>query len=535
MQRFAFASAVATNLLRRCQCLPLTRARPRLPTSRTLYRTNTAALSIRAENRTPSLEQLSTSSPDETYHDTEYPQSTSLSDTIFALSSGSLGVVSGVAVLRISGVDAHWAVSQLLPRGSSLPKTRRAGVRHLIDPTTKQPLDQALVLTFAAPASFTGEDVAELHVHGSRAVLRGVLEALSSLSRHRRLRAADRGEFTRRAFENGRLDLTAVEGLADLLAADTERQRIQALRAAGGAARRAVEAWRTEALYCLAHAEATLDFADDVDDGTFDAVVPRAQALADAITARVARDGRVGEIVRDGVRVAIVGAPNAGKSSLLNALAKREVAIVADIPGTTRDVITVALDLHGISVSLADTAGIREEAGDEIEAEGMRRAREAADDAHIALVMCDARSPHCEVSEYEANVICVANKIDLLGGGDVERLPGHMLRLSLKMGGDNGLDGVVEALGEAVRKCALGNEDEAPVVTRVRHRYHLERAADALGAFANMRSGEVRLRMPMDVAAEELRIACKEIGAVVGAIHVEDVLDVVFKEFCIGK
>lgn len=464
-------------------------------------------------------------------------------DTIFALSSGAPHVVSGVAIIRISGPDAHWAVQQLLKRGTSLPPARRACVRSLVDPRTEKPLDESIVLIFNAPASFTGEHVAELHVHGSRAVMRAVLDALNSLDGTRRVRAAERGEFTRRAFECGRLDLTAVEGLADLLAADTERQRVQALRAVGGAAWRTLESWRADALHCLAHAEAALDFADDVDTATFDAVVPKAKLLSSAISARVDRDAAIGEIVRDGVRVAIVGPPNAGKSSLLNALAQRPVAIVADVPGTTRDVLTVSLDLHGVPVILADTAGLRATPADSIEAEGMRRARQAVSDAHVALVMCDARNPEESAAPDvgETRVIRVANKIDLLDRTQIARLPPALLPLTLlsREGhiGDSGLDAVVHALGDAVRECAEtdGNNEEAPVVTRVRHRRHLQRAIAALDSFVAMRSGDEPFRLPMDVAAEELRIVCKEIGAIVGAVHVEEVLDIVFSEFCIGK
>lgn len=453
------------------------------------------------------------------------------SDTIFALSSGSSGTVSGVAVIRLSGPQSHWAASQLLAEKASLPEPRKAGVRDLFDPTTRLPLDSALVLTFQQPRSFTGEDVAELHVHGSRAVVRGVLDALSHLGREKQLRAAEPGEFTRRAYETGRLDLTAVEGLADLLAADTAKQRVQALRAAGGALEHVVTEWRNSAVKCLAHAEAALDFSDDVDGSVFDEVVPRAAALAGKIEDRLSRDGRIGELIRGGVRVVIVGPPNAGKSTLLNALARRPVAIVADKPGTTRDVLEVSLDLGGHHVTLCDTAGIRSTVDDQVEAEGIRRAREKVSEADVALVMCDGREVSAANFEgLPTQVIRIANKIDLVGD---TKIPDEMLRLSLVQHSEQGLDQVVAALTNKVTECVDGSE--SAVITRARHRYHLERAASALQRFVSMRQPASRCAEPMDIAAEELRLAVSEIGAIIGTVHVEDVLDVVFSEFCIGK
>lgn len=469
-------------------------------------------------------------------------------DTIFALSSGSLATVSGVAVIRVSGKHAHWAASQLIKSPASLPPPRRASFRVLVDPRTGSPLDQAIVISFSNPASFTGEDVAELHVHGSRAVVRAVLQALSSIGDDsRRIRNATAGEFTRRAFENGRLDLTAVEGLADLLAANTDRQRIQALSALGGSTQKVVSEWRTEAVQCLAHAEAALDFSDDVDGSTFDAIIPRVRSLGNQIAQRLKRDGRSGEIVRTGARIVIAGPPNVGKSTLINALAQRPVAIVSDSPGTTRDLLSVSLDLKGISVTVSDTAGIRDLPTDLVEAEGIRRAQDAVKESHVAVVMHDATKleGNFVMSPIPKRMIHVANKVDLLNESERSRVPVDMHHLTLMENGnsevDCGLDGLVDKLCSAVEEYVGGNEKECgehtetALVTRLRHREHLQRAVRSMERFVRMREGSSSENAPMDLAAEELRLACREIGSVIGAVHVEEVLDVVFSEFCIGK
>ncbi len=473
---------------------------------------------------------------------------TSPDDTIFALSTGSLATVSGVAVVRLSGKHAHWAANQLLRPPDSLPPTRRAGYRVLVDPLSGSVLDQAIVICFLNPASFTGEDVAELHLHGSRAVVRAVLQSLSRLSdEYKRIRYATAGEFTRRAFENGRLDLTAVEGLADLLAADTDRQRIQALNALGGSTHRLVAEWRTTAVQCLAHAEAALDFSDDVDGSTFDAVIPKVRSLAARIARRVERDGQSGEIVRTGVRIAIAGRPNVGKSTLINALARRPVAIVADNPGTTRDVLSVSLELKGVPVTICDTAGIRDVPGDQVEAEGIRRARDAVADAHIAVVMHDATDldNQFEMSPCDTHVIHVANKTDLLDKLDEMHVPQNMHQLSLVKdasdGWDGGLDSLIDKLSNVIEQFVGGGEGsgcgqhEMALITRMRHREHLQSAVTAMERFLKMRDTESGAYAPMDLATEELRLACREIGSVIGEVHVEEVLDVVFSEFCIGK
>ena len=331
---------------------------------------------------------------------------TSTTDTIFALSSGPL-TKTGVAVVRISGPAARMCLEELTLTGrptarkpQAFPDARRASLRYLYCPRTRDVLDHALVLWFPGPRSFTGEDIVELHCHGGRAVILGVFGALEHLddtlaatlrqqgagddgssggARRSGIRPADRGEFTRRAFENGRMDLTEVEGLSDLLAADTSEQRKQALRQMDGYLRQFFERWREELLGCLAHTEAVIDFGDDdreddVNDGAMYALLPRVRVLREELLVHL-RDGRRGELVRDGVKIALAGPPNAGKSSLMNALARRPAAIVSPIAGTTRDIVEVRMDLGGIPCIISDTAGLRAGSSDPIEVEGMLRAR----------------------------------------------------------------------------------------------------------------------------------------------------------------
>lgn len=503
------------------------------------------------------------------------------SDTIFALSSGA-GAAAGVAVVRLSGSSAFDVTKSMLTSPSLLPKPRVAALRRLRDPITAEILDQALVLCFPGPKSFTGEDVVELHLHGSRAVIAGVTKALAASGI---ARPAERGEFTRRAFENGRMDLTEVEGLADLIAADTAEQRRQALRQLGGDVRAVFEGWREELKGCLAHAEAVIDFGEDVDDGAFEDVIPRVTALRKEMERRM-NDDRRGEIVRGGVRVAIVGPANAGKSTLLNILARRPAAIVSPIAGTTRDVVEVSLDMDGVPVIVSDTAGLRERTDDPVEIEGIRRARQAASSADITIFVQDASLESFSWGSFDvtaardalnklqaaandendgsvidsdgsgplslpsSSVLLVANKFDLVSGQDANlpKVPedgkSPLFQTSLKEG--RGVDALVSGLAAAVKARvsgdASGDDDdmrsaeEAPVITRARHRYHVEQAVRAMEAFELGRTGPNRdFYLPMDLATEELRIASRELGAVTGAIHVEEVLDVIFSTFCIGK
>ena len=467
--------------------------------------------------------------------------------TIFALSSAPGRA--GVAVIRVSGKAARGVLEALCKGG--VPAPRMATVRDLHDPKSGQILDQALVLWFPGPASFTGEDVAELHVHGGRAVVAGVLDALGGLG----LRMAERGEFTRRAFENGKLDLTEAEGLADLIHADTAAQRSQALSQLSGGLWERYEAWRSSLLRAMAYVEASLDFSDegDIAEGAFNEALPLVRALAAELDQALA-DGRRGEMVREGIQVAIVGAPNVGKSSLLNAFAGREAAIVFDAPGTTRDIIEVALDLDGFPFVLHDTAGLRDAPGP-VEREGVRRALAAAADADVVLAMLDASTPHPaplpleekavlhlpgsiqafllpggegqdEGSKAQSRaVIAVLNKADLLPS-PLALHPG-VIQISAKTG---------EGLNELkARLVSFARENfgatETPLITRARHRQEIERARAALACFLTCAGASDH----PELAAEHLHEAADALGWLTGRLDVEEVLGQIFSEFCIGK
>jgi len=442
--------------------------------------------------------------------------------TIFALSSAKGR--SGVCVFRISGPATGAAVEALT--GRPLPAPRKAALRDFVlaDGT---PIDRGLVLWFPEPASFTGEAVAEFHLHGGPAVIGAMTRRLSELPD---LRPADPGEFTRRAFANGKLDLTEAEGLADLIGAETEQQRRLALRQLSGELKNQYERWRTDLVKALAHLEASIDFVDeDLPPGLAAGIRTRIRHLAAAIGSHLA-DQRRGEIVRDGFTVVILGAPNVGKSSLLNALARRDVAIVSAIPGTTRDAIEVDLDLGGYAVTLIDTAGLRETA-DEIESEGIKRARAKAASADLRLGVMAANSVDdsrvsAELSGHDAIVL---NKSDLAPHQTVPAsIAHHAIRISAKTG--EGIDELLAWL-EAQVIARAGSTDAMPI-TRARHREALE---DALAALTRAPTSLHDEAPSLDLAAEDLRIAARALGRITGRVDVEDLLDVIFKDFCIGK
>lgn len=435
-------------------------------------------------------------------------------DTIFAPATPAGR--GGVAVLRISGPGAGSALQVLT--GRALPAPRLATLAELRDPADAMPLDRGLALWFPGPASYTGEDVVELHLHGGRAVTRGVVEALSRIEG---LRPAEPGEFTRRAFLAGKLDLTEAEAVADLVDAETKAQRLQALRQLGGALGALYEGWRSALIRALAMTEAALDFPDE---GLPPDLVAEAERIVAEVSAAIAAhldDAGRGERLREGVHIAILGPVNAGKSSLLNALARRDAAIVSDRPGTTRDVVEVALDLRGFPVVLADTAGLRDTA-DEIEAEGIRRSHRRAAEADLRLVIRDAGEP---VSADPAlgpgpDTIRVVNKIDRAPGAPQAE---DEIALSIRTGA--GLDRLLDVLAEAVERRLTG--DGSPALTRARHRAALEDACDALARVPSAPLPEL--------AAEDLRLALRAIGRITGRVDVEDMLDLLFGSFCIGK
>jgi tRNA modification GTPase len=443
--------------------------------------------------------------------------------TIFALSSGR--PPAAIAVIRVSGPQARVALERLIGR---VPEPRKASLARVRDPESGEVIDEALALWFPGPHSETGEDVAELQLHGGHAVIAGVFEALGTVEG---CRPAEAGEFTRRAFENGLLDLTAVEGLADLVAAETAAQRRQAFRQLKGLIGDRAEAWRRRLIEALALVEARIDFADE-GDVPHDLIGPALQVtrqLRDEIAACLA-DSRRGERLRDGLVVAIAGPPNAGKSTLLNRLARREAAIVSPYPGTTRDVIEVHLDLGGFPVTLLDTAGIRE-SDDPVEQEGVRRARERAGMADLVLWVTDLSISDRVIEPGSTGSLAVPrwlikNKIDL--AVDKSQLSESRFIYSLSAMTGQGLDRLVSAL-ESFAKNFFATSESA-LVTRARHRRSLLETVEALNrALGEAASGREEL------IAEELRAAATTLGRLTGRVDVEDILDVIFRDFCIGK
>jgi tRNA modification GTPase len=442
--------------------------------------------------------------------------------TIFALSSGR--PPAAIAVVRISGPQALVALEKLTGR---VPEPRRAALMRVRDSADGEVIDEALVLWFPAPHSDTGEDVAELQLHGGHAVIASVLEALGKIPG---CRLAEPGEFTRRAFENGRLDLTAVEGLADLIAAETPSQRRRAFRQLKGLIGDRTEAWRRRLIVALALVEARIDFSDeaDVPEDLIAPALHAAQQLRNEI-AQVLADGGRGERLRDGLVVAIAGPPNAGKSTLLNRLARREAAIVSPHAGTTRDVIEVHLDLAGYPMTLLDTAGIRE-SDEPVEREGVRRARERAAAADLVLWVTDLSVDEPttlgqQLTPDGQTAWQIKNKVD--SAPNFKNESEFMFSISASNG--QGVDRLVAALAAFARESLSGSE--SAIITRARHRQGFEATVAGLD-----RALEVgRKGGGEELIAEELRAAATALGRLTGRVDVEDILDVIFRDFCIGK
>jgi len=439
------------------------------------------------------------------------PMAPFIRDTIYALASASGRA--GVAVIRVSGPNADAALQALTD--GPLPALRRAVIRTIYDKTNSDRIDRVLVLRFNGPGSYTGENVVEIQCHGGYAVVAGILSALGRITG---LRLAEPGEFTRRAVENGRLDLTQAEAIADLVEAQTQAQRRQALRQLGGHLGMLCEDWRTKLIRAAAWIEAAIDFADeDIPD---DAAL-QSRAALEEIRAQISahlHDERRGEILREGLQIAVIGPPNSGKSSLVNALAKSDVAIVSERAGTTRDVIEVRLNLKGFAVILADTAGLRE-SDDAIEREGVRRARARAEAADVCLLVLDGAAPEPDGDWGLEADFTVWNKADLV----VKRTrPG--LWVSAKTG--QGLESLIDRLAGYAQ---TGMSGEAPVLTRARHRSAFEEAEDSLGRALETKPEDHEL------VAEHVRRALNAIGRITGRVDLDDLLDVVFRDFCIGK
>ena len=440
-------------------------------------------------------------------------------DTIFALASGKGRA--GVAVVRASGPAAGRAIEKIVKKSIH---ARVAEVADFHDPATGELIDTGLVLWFPAPKSFTGEDVAEFHVHGSHAVLERLFGALSSLDG---FRLAEPGEFARRAFEHGKLDLTQAEGLNDLVLAETEAQRKQALHQLGGGLSELYKTWRARLADCLADIEATIDFSEEeIPEGLLKGVRASAQELKTEIEKRLADRGR-GEAIRAGYRIAILGPANAGKSSLLNALAQEERAIVSDIAGTTRDVIEVQMDLGGYPVVFVDTAGLRE-AADTIEREGVRRAIKQAEAASLKLVLVEAATWPDIPKETKAMIgkdsLVIVSKADLAKG---LKKPGDAFPVSVKTGA--GLQALIDEIEARVVGALEATEPAG--ITRARHREALAECHEALARFLAHDLAATDPALP----AEDLRLAARALGRVTGEVGVEDILERIFSRFCIGK
>jgi tRNA modification GTPase len=432
-----------------------------------------------------------------------------MSSSIFALASHAGRA--GVAVVRVSGPLARGSIQAL---AGSLPEPRQAVLRRLVHQGAE--IDQALLLWFPAPHSFTGEDVAEFHIHGGRAIREALFAALSALG----LRPAEPGEFSRRAVENGKLDLTRAEAIADLVDAETPAQLRQALRQHDGALADIYEGWRATLIAALGRAEAAIDFSDDgVGEAEFAGAKTAASAIIQEIQQHMDDAGR-GESLREGLRLTILGPPNAGKSSLINVLARRAVAIVSDTPGTTRDVVEARLDIGGYLLQVADTAGVRQ-TNEPIEAEGVRRAlSHAAGGMTLLLLDGTAENPRAGLpADLPEPDLIVWNKADL---GFVR----DGLCISLKTG--EGIPELLKMLQQKVQH-KLESKDGAPPLTRPRHRHALREALGHLQHGLNASADRPEL------LAEDLRLAMRAIGRITGRVDVEELLDFVFRDFCIGK
>ncbi|KAM9849388.1 5-taurinomethyluridine-[tRNA] synthase subunit GTPB3, mitochondrial [Aulostomus maculatus] len=475
-------------------------------------------------------------------------------DTIFALSSGHGRC--GVAVVRVSGPASVTALQRIAGLTHTLPSPRHALLRSIRDPQSKEVLDRGLVLWFPAPHSFTGEDSAEFHIHGGPAVITSVLQALGSLPG---MRPAEAGEFTRRAFQAGKLGLTEVEGLGDLIHAETEAQRRQALRQMSGELGRLYQDWSHKLKQCLAHVEAFIDFSEDelIEDGVLNQVDRRVCDLQTDMVCHL-KDERRGERLRSGVQVVLAGATNAGKSSLLNTLCQRPAAIVSPIAGTTRDVVETALDIGGFPVLLSDTAGLRDSL-DVVEREGVRRARERVEQADLTLAVVDSAhipsdapgaaaflqqhlrgvlptQEQVQTASPSNRCLLVLNKADLLSEEQKVKLKKELQQMSglppvclISCHTEEGLQEFLTLLHSNVKTLCGDPLSGAPTLTQARHRAHLQQCVAALAQYQNYRDTDLVL------AAEGVRLALTSLGRITGRVGAEEILDIIFKDFCIGK
>ena len=442
--------------------------------------------------------------------------------TIYALSSGP--GISGIAVVRVSGKDTSEVVKQITRE--DLPSPRVAILKKFNKIDTNELIDEGVIIWFPGPNSYTGEDLAEFHVHGSRAVISALH---SSISKIKNCRLAEPGEFTKIAFQNGKINLLKAESIADLVSSETEIQRKQAIKIMSGKSSDQFNSWREKLLKILSHVEAKIDFPDE--DLPKD-ILSEIQKTSDQVSSEIEKildDQKVGERIREGFKIAIVGPINAGKSSLLNYLSKRDVAIVSEIAGTTRDVIETHLNLDGYPVVVSDTAGIRD-SKNEIEKKGIKLALNRAEDADLKLVIIDAKNVDFTgvlKDLVDDNAILVVNKSDLLNGNLNENLKkyDHVI-ISIK--NNSNLDKLILKIKSKLENKFLSHGDI--LITRERHRQHLEQCIIHLKNFKNKNGSE-----EFDKAAEDLRLATRHLGKIVGKVDVEEILDSIFNDFCIGK
>ena len=452
-------------------------------------------------------------------------------DTIFALSSAA--GKAGVSIIRVSGSEA-WASLQALMPNQSLPKPRKTKLVKLYNPVSRANgiIDHTMVIGFKAPHSFTGEDVIEYHCHGSPAIIDEILDVMGKMTGHR---MAAHGEYTRRAFDNGKLDLTEAEAIADLIDAETKIQKEQALAQMGGALSNLYNGWAEDLTRALAYIEAIIDFPDeDVPDTETAKAKPAIEALHAAVSSHL-NDNRKGERLRNGIQIAVIGAPNAGKSSLVNKLSQRDIAIVSDMAGTTRDVIEAHLNLGGYPVILADTAGLRpDQIGDTgheaIESEGISRALKKAKEADIRLLVFDGSQGKLDQNTLDLvdeDSLVIINKSDIAQNAEnlfhVKQSTPPIIISALN---DDGIDTLIQSLTVLVAQ-KFKVSRETPSLTRTRHRHNLEDCNKSLE--------QALLQNQPEMMAQDLRFAINSLGRITGRVDVEDLLDVIFKDFCIGK
>jgi len=442
--------------------------------------------------------------------------------TIYALSSGP--GISGIAVIRISGPETKIVIEEMTKE--QIPIPRMASLRKLNKINTNELIDEAIILWFPGPESYTGEDMAEFHVHGSQAVIDAVH---NSISKVKNCRIAEPGEFTKIAFQNGKINLLKAESIADLISSETEIQRQQAIKIMSGKSSEKFNGWREKLLKILSNVEAKIDFPEEnLPDNILKNIKSSSKKIKEEIK-KLLNDQKVGERIREGFKIAIVGPTNAGKSSLLNYLSKRDVAIVSEIAGTTRDVIETHLSIDGLPVIISDTAGIRE-SKDEIEKKGIKLALKSAEKADLNIVIIEPKSVDFTgflndlVNE---NAILVLNKSDL----GVQNLIPNLKKLNpilISLKNEENIDELISAIKIKLKNKFITSEDI--LITRERHRQHLEQCVQNLENFENKNNTE-----DFDKAAEDLRLATRHLGIIVGKVDVEEILGSIFNDFCIGK